>query len=122
MKIKKFNVYSADLNPKYGTEPGKIRPVVVVQTDMLNEALRSTVICPITTNVVPKASLLRVHLKKNEAGLNENSDIIIDQVRAIDNRRFVNYLGEISQSNKRNLILSYEPHPICYSSSIWTTG
>ena len=78
MKIKKFNVYSADLNPKYGTEPGKVRPVVVVQTDMLNEALRSTVICPITTNVVPKASLLRVHLKKNEAGLNENSDIIID--------------------------------------------
>ena len=71
MKIKKFNVYSADLNPKYGTEPGKVRPVVVVQTDMLNEALRSTVICPITTNVVPKASLLRVHLKKNEAGLNE---------------------------------------------------
>ena len=104
MKIKKFNVYSADLNPKYGTEPGKVRPVVVVQTDMLNEALRSTVICPITTNVVPKASLLRVHLKKNEAGLNENADIIIDQVRAIDNRRFVNYLGEISQSNKRNLI------------------
>ena len=57
MKIKKFNVYSADLNPKYGTEPGKVRPVIVVQTDMLNEALRSTVICPITTNVVPKASL-----------------------------------------------------------------
>ena len=104
MKIKKFNVYSADLNPKYGTEPGKVRPVVVVQTDMLNEALRSTVICPITTNVVPKASLLRVHLKKNEAGLNKNSDIIIDQIRAIDNRRFVNYLGEISQSNKMNLI------------------
>ena len=104
MKIKKFNVYSADLNPKYGTEPGKIRPVVVVQTDMLNKVLKSTVICPITTNVIPKASLLRVHLKKNQAGLNKNSDIIIDQMRAIDNQRFVDYIGEISQSNKRNLI------------------
>ena len=104
MKIKKFNVYSADLNPKYGTKPGKIRPVVVVQTDMLNKVLKSTVICPITTNVIPKASLLRVHLKKNQAGLNKNSDIIIDQMRAIDNQRFVDYIGEISQSNKRNLI------------------
>ena len=104
MKIKKFNVYSADLNPKYGTEPGKVRPVVVVQTDMVNDSLQRTVICPITTNVVPRASLLRVHLKKNEAGLKENSDIIIDQVRAIDNRRLVNYLGEISQGNKRELI------------------
>ena len=64
MKIKKFNVYSADLNPKYGTEPGKVRPVVVVQTDLLNDSLPSTVICPITTNMVPRASLLRVHLKK----------------------------------------------------------
>ena len=104
MKIKKFNVYSADLNPKYGTKPRKVRPVVVVQTDMLNKVLKSTVICPITTNVVPKASLLRVHLKKNQAGLNKNSDIIIDQMRAIDNQRFVDYIGEISQSNKRNLI------------------
>ena len=104
MKIKKFNVYSADLNPKYGTKPRKVRPVVVVQTDMLNKVLKSTVICPITTNVIPKASLLRVHLKKNQAGLNKNSDIIIDQMRAIDNQRFVDYIGEISQSNKRNLI------------------
>ena len=99
-----FNVYSADLNPKYGTKPGTIRPVVVVQTDMLNKVLKSTVICPITTNVIPKATLLRVHLKKNQAGLNKNSDIIIDQMRAIDNQRFVDYIGEISQSNKRNLI------------------
>jgi hypothetical protein len=36
MEIKKWNVYRADLSPRRGTEPGKIRPVVVVQTDLLN--------------------------------------------------------------------------------------
>jgi len=78
----------ADLNPKIGTDPGNIRPVVVAQTNFLNNIHPSTVVCPITTNVIQNSKLLRVHLKKGEAGLNQNSDILIDQVRAIDNRRF----------------------------------
>src|SRR4030043_400169 len=61
MKIRKFHVYLADLNPRFGTEPGKIRPVVVLQTDLLNNEHPSTVICPITTNVIKESSLLRIH-------------------------------------------------------------
>jgi len=49
VKISKFYVYTADLNPRFGTEPGKIRPVVVVQTDLLNNEHPSTIVCPITT-------------------------------------------------------------------------
>ena len=78
----------ADLNPKIGTDPGNVRPVVVAQTNFLNNIHPSTVVCPITTNVIQNSKLLRVHLKKGEAGLNQNSDILIDQVRAIDNRCF----------------------------------
>ena len=88
MNVQKFNIYMADLNPKIGTDPGKVRPVVVVQTNFLNNIHPSTVVCPITTTVIQNSKLLRVHLKKGEAGLNQNSDILIDQVRAIDNRRF----------------------------------
>jgi len=58
MKIKQFDIWLADLNPKKGTEPGKIRPVVIVQTDLLNETHLSTIICPITINVIPEAELL----------------------------------------------------------------
>ena len=78
----------ADLNPKIGTDPGKVHPVVVAQTNFLNNIHPSTVVYPITTNVIQNSKLLRVHLKKGEAGLNQNSDILIDQVRAIDNRCF----------------------------------
>ena len=76
MNIQKFNVYTADLNPKKGTEPGKVRPVVVVQTNFLNNIHPSTVVCPITSNVIQNSKLLRVHLKKGEAGLKQNSDIL----------------------------------------------
>jgi mRNA interferase MazF len=95
MKIKQFEIWIADLNPRMGTEAGKIRPVIVVQTDLLNKEHPSTVICPITTNVKPDSEILRVHLKKSKFGLKEDCDIMIDQVRAIDNKRLVKKVGEV---------------------------
>ena len=106
MRISKFHVYTADLNPRFGTEPEKIRPVVVIQTNLLNQEHPSTIICPITTRVKRQAKILRIHLKKGEAGLKKDSDIIVDQIRAIDNRRFQEHLGVLSEKNKSALLQS----------------
>jgi mRNA interferase MazF len=103
MEIKKWNVYLADLNPRFGTEPGKTRPVVVVQTNLLNNQHPSTIICPLTTHIHPQSDILRVHLRKGEAGLMEKSDVMVDQLRAIDNRRFIKRLGMIGRLNQKKL-------------------
>ncbi len=95
MKIKQFEIWIANLNPRMGTEAGKTRPVIIVQTDLLNKEHPSTVICPITTNVKPDSEILRVHLKKSKFGLKENCDIMIDQMRAIDNKRLLKKVGEV---------------------------
>jgi len=104
MEIKKWHVYLADLNPRRGTEPGKVRPVVVVQTDLLNGLHPSTVVCPLTTKVQPRARFLRVHLIIGEAGLKEQSVIMVDQIRAIDNRRFLGHTGKISRKSQVKLV------------------
>jgi mRNA interferase MazF len=96
MKIKQFEIWIADLNPRMGTEAGKVRPVLVVQTDLLNAEHPSTIICPITTVVQPESAILRVHLKKGGARLKEDCDIMIDQLRAIDNRRLLKKTGVLS--------------------------
>jgi mRNA interferase MazF len=103
VEIKKWRVYLANLDPRRGTEPGKVRPVVVVQTDLLNGIHPSTVVCPLTTRTRPEARFLRVHLAAGEAGLKEPSDIMVDQVRAIDNRRFLRSLGVIAPRNQSRL-------------------
>ena len=95
MKIKQFEIWIADLNPRFGTETGKTRPVVIVQTDYLNKVHPSTVICPITTNVKLESEILRVHLKKGIAKLKEDCDVMIDQIRAIDNKRLLKRIGEL---------------------------
>ena len=103
MGIEKWNVYLANLDPRFGAEPGKIRPVVVVQTDLLNNHHPSTIVCPLTTQIHPKSDVLRVHLRKEEAGLMERSDIMVDQLRAIDNRRFLKRLGMIGSLSQKKL-------------------
>jgi mRNA interferase MazF len=99
MNIKQFDIWLADLNPSVGTEPGKKRPVVIVQTDLLNEFHLSTLICPISTNVKDEIEILRIHLKRGQ--LEKLSDILIDQVRAIDNKRFIKKTGKL---NKEQII------------------
>jgi mRNA interferase MazF len=96
MQVKRFEIWIADLNPQIGTEPGKTRPVLVVQTNLLNKVPHpSTIICPITTNIQKESEILRVHIKKGSANLNESCDIMIDQIRAIDNKRLIKKIGEL---------------------------
>lgn len=100
MNIEQYDIWLANLNPSKGTEPGKTRPVVVLQTNLLNQVHPSTVVCPITSNVQPQIEILRVHLKKQ---LDQPSDILVDQIRAIDNKRFIQKLGKLNQEQIRKL-------------------
>ena len=89
------HVYVADLNPRIGTEPGKTRPVVVVQTDALNRHHPSTIVCPLATRVAGFANPLRVAVPKGVSGMGRPSDILVDQVKAIDNRRLRRRIGPL---------------------------
>lgn len=112
MRVRKFEIWLADLNPKMGTEPGKIRPVVVIQTDILNRVHSSTLVCPLTTKVHPESNILRVHLERGISDLDEASDILIDQVRAIDNRRLIIKKGKLdkkaAEKIKENLRIIFD--------------
>jgi len=95
MKIKQFDIWIADLEPQRGTEAGKVRPVLVIQTNLLNTVHPSVIVCPVTTKVEKESEILRVHLNKGSANLKVESDIMIDQIRAIDKRRLLNKVGEL---------------------------
>ncbi len=98
MRVKQYEIWLADLNPAIGTEPGKIRPVLIVQTSLLNNSDHpSTITCPVTTNIIPGAEILRVNIPENISGLQNQSSIIIDQLRSIDNRRLIRKTGRLGE-------------------------
>jgi mRNA interferase MazF len=88
-------LYLADLNPRFGTESGKTRPVLVIQSDLLNSVGHpSTWVLPCTTRLTG-GSILRVVLPAGIAGNQQDCEVMIDQGRAIDNRRFHKSLGRL---------------------------
>jgi mRNA interferase MazF len=88
-KLEHGAVWLADLNPQRGTEPGKTRPVLIIQNQALLDAGHpSTLVIPLTTRLIEDAAPLRLRLSARDR-LDRDSDLLIDQVRAIDNQRLV---------------------------------
>ena len=86
---RKGEVWTANLNPGNGTEPGKTRPVVILQNQILLDVDHpSTVIVPLTTQLIDGAEPLRLRVLARDR-LVHDSDILVDQIRAIDNKRLV---------------------------------
>jgi mRNA interferase MazF len=82
-------VWLADLDPRRGTEPGKTRPVLIVQSRALMQAEHpSTIIVPLTSQLTDGGEPLRLRFRRR-GRLRQDSDLLIDQLRAIDNRRLV---------------------------------
>ncbi len=88
-------LWAADLSPRRGNEPGKLRPVVVVQSDLLDETGHpSTWILPCTTNLTGE-SVLRVELPTGIAGNTRACEVMVDQSRAVDRTRLRRPLGMV---------------------------
>jgi mRNA interferase MazF len=88
-KFKNGEIFLANLNPGKGVEPTKTRPVLILQSKALLDIEHpSTIIIPLTTNLVEDCAPLRIRIKKQKK-LERDSDLLIDQIRAIDNRRLI---------------------------------
>ena len=84
---KRGEIWLADLNPPHGAEPGKTRPVLIVQSQALLDAGHpSTYAIPLTTQLVDDSEPLRIRVRAG-GRLRQDSDLLMDQMRAIDNRR-----------------------------------
>lgn len=80
-------VWLANLDPGRGAEPGETRPILIVQAQALLDVEHpSTLIVPLTTRLVDDAEPLRVRVLAS-GRLRQDSDLLVDQMRTIDNRR-----------------------------------
>jgi mRNA interferase MazF len=78
-----------------GLRRASFRPVLVIQSDLLNRTGHpSTWVLPCTTRLAGE-NLLRVVLPQAIAGNTKHCEVMIDQSRAIDNRCFRRLLGRL---------------------------
>ena len=96
--VKRGEIYYADLSPVVGSEQGGVRPVLIVQNDTGNRH-SPTVIAAAITSQMGKAKLpTHIELQAMRYGLPKESVILLEQVRTLDKRRLLGYIGSLSDS------------------------
>ena len=98
MNINRYAIYLADLNPTQGAEMNKVRPVVVISMDAMNDALSTIVVCPLTSQLHPK---WRSRIQTICDG--KPAEIAVDQIRTISKFRLKKKLGSIPSTDANEL-------------------
>lgn len=88
-------IYIADLNPAFGREIHKKRPVLVISSNIVNKNFPTVIMLPFSS-IVPRAlGADTIKVSKN-TGLNKDSVILAIQIRSIDKSRLVEKVGKLS--------------------------
>ena len=94
-KIKKGDIYLADMDPAIGSEQGGVRPVLVIQNNKGNKYSPTTIVACLTSRVHKKASLPTHYLLPDDIGLKYPSMVMLEQISTIDKTRLIKYITRI---------------------------
>jgi mRNA interferase MazF len=104
VEIRRGHLYLVDFNPRIKTKPGKMRPAIVLQSNLVSEAgYPSTVVIPTTTQLVENAGFLRLRLRRGVAAIERDSDVLIGQLIAVANESLQREIGALPTVLMREL-------------------
>ncbi len=104
MEIRRGHLYLVDFNPRIKPKPGKLRPAIVLQSNLVSEAgYLSTVVIPTTPQLVENAGFLRLRLKRGVGAIERDSDVLIGQLIAVANESFRREIGALPTLLMREL-------------------
>ncbi len=98
MNIRRGRCYLAALDPAIGHEISKTRPVVVVSNDKNNEFSGTVTILPVTSKNLQRIYPFEVFLNQGEANLPKDSKVKADQIRTLDKKRLVKFIGSLNDN------------------------
>lgn len=104
-KIKRGDIYRADLTPVVGSEQGgSRRPVLIISNDIGNKHSPTVIIAAITGLEHTKAKLPTHIIVKDYENFEKDSIILLEQIRTIDKKRLQEYIGTFD----RRLMMSVD--------------
>lgn len=98
MQIKRGDIYYADLRPVIGSEQGGTRPVLIIQNDAGNRHSPTVIAAAITSRQGKKPLPTHVRLEESLQGLEQDSTVLLEQVRTIDRTRLRGYIGRVDEA------------------------
>jgi mRNA interferase MazF len=96
-------IYLTALDPALGHEIKKTRPALVIQNDVSNQYGQTTIVAAITSKVNTPPYPNEAIVQPGTSGLAVISTVRLDQLRTVDHRRLLNYLGRIDATTLRQV-------------------
>jgi mRNA interferase MazF len=97
MNIKRGDILLINLDPVKGSEQGRVRPCLVVQSDLFNKYSPTTIIVPITSHLPDKNYPQTIIIDRKDSGLDKNSSFLCNQVRTISiKERTISRIGKLN--------------------------
>ena len=97
------DVYCADLDPAVGSEQGGIRPVVVIQNDIVNKYAPTLIVVTVTSKIRKKEYMPTHFLIKDNPAFKTASVIQAEQIHTIDKKKVLSYLGKLTPKEMREV-------------------
>ena len=94
-KVKRGDIFLADMNPAIGSEQGGIRPVLIIQNNMGNKHSPTTMVACLKTKRNPKKHLSTHYLLPYIKGLKEPSMVLFEQIFTIDKSRLIKKVARV---------------------------
>jgi mRNA interferase MazF len=97
--MKRGEVWWVDFEPAVGSEANNVRPAVIVSNSSMVEAAQSlgrgvVSVVPMTSNV-RRVYSFQVFVAATDSGLERDSKVQTEQIRALDIHRFESYIGTL---------------------------
>ena len=99
--FKRGDLYYANLNPYFGSEQGGTRPVLVLQNNMGNFFCPTLIVAPLTSKWSRKKELPVQYTLESVQELGQKSVVLLEQIKTIDKRRILSYIGKVSREEMR---------------------
>ena len=97
MEIKRGEIVLVNFEPVKGSEQRRIRPSLIIQNNIYNKYSPTTIVAPITSKTYKKEYPTNVNLSKKDSKLNNDSTILLNQIRTIDKRRIIKKLFSLNR-------------------------
>jgi mRNA interferase MazF len=95
-RIKRGQIWLADLNPTQGSEQAGVRPVIIFQNDLVSQFSTTTITIPLSTNQRRAALPICLLIEQGNGGLSQDSVALCFQMRVLDKTRLIRLLGQLS--------------------------
>lgn len=96
IRVKRGDVFYADLGVIMGSEQGGVRPVVIIQNEMGNKYSPTVLVAAITSKKRENRLPTHVKLSKEDGHLEKDSVILTEQMRTLDKGRLKEKITTLS--------------------------